>query len=79
MTPLKERALAWIDDFIEWCRSQRAINLEQAERYESGRQQLFEGDRDVSESAVNRHRGTVADLTILIARAERELTKDGPA
>lgn len=64
--------MAWIDDFIEWCRHQRELNLEQAERYESGRQRLFEHEEDVSEDAVNRHRRIVADLAALIARAERE-------
>ena len=64
--------MAAIDDFIEWCRNQRDVNLEQAERYESGRQRLFDNEVDVSAEAINRHRKTVADMSALIARAERE-------
>ena len=64
--------MAGIDDFIEWCRYQREVNLEQAERYESGRQRLLQGDEDISQDAINRHRKTVADLTALMARAERD-------
>lgn len=64
--------MAWIDDFIEWCRDQREANLEQAERYESGRQRLFQHDVDTSDEAINRHRRVAADLSALIARAERD-------
>jgi hypothetical protein len=65
--------VSWIDDFIEWCRNARQANLEQAERYESGQQRLLHNDVDVSEEAANRHRRIVADMTNLIARAERNL------
>lgn len=64
--------MTWIDDFIGWCAYQREVNLDQAERYESGHQRLFQSDLDVSQEAIDRHRRTVADLTILIRRAERE-------
>jgi hypothetical protein len=64
--------VAAIDDFIEWCRSQRDVNLEQAERYESGRQRLLDNEVDVSAEAIDRDRKIVADMTALIARAERE-------